>query len=118
MLPPRGCPAVSCQIRRGKMLSMSLKPKDFLDAAVDALAEAEAGALASIGKRGTYAKQQARRAGRERLARRWAAICAATKPTHEAVEPVELSRAFYLSTPPRPAGVEGGGVQVVDSTEG
>ena len=76
---------------------MSLRDKDFLDAARDALAEAEASALASIGKRGTSARRAARKAVQTRLDARWRAVLARVPLPQEPVDPIELSGSFYLN---------------------
>ena len=66
----------------------------FIQTALACLREAETGALASIGKRGTYAAQEARRAVLARREARWAWICKADTTT-QPVTPEELGRSFY-----------------------
>jgi len=62
-----------------------------MEAARDAMLEAEAAALASIGQRGTYAKKLARAAMKTRQERRWEAITARVSMSAYVAEPQELA---------------------------
>lgn len=97
--PPRASPALDSPAPCYHP-SMSLKHKDFLEAAADALMEAQESALASIGERGTYARKKARAAALAYHRRRWERICARVQSAHQPVDPTELSRSFYLDGPP------------------
>jgi len=90
-------------------LVMSLKDKHLLDATMDAMREAEELARISLYKGRACSKAEIRRATRSRVERRWLQVAAQVRPAFDPVDPIELSRSFYLrSRMPPGQGVDEG----------